>query len=72
MIHVLDGNRTPADVIEAADLETLAATHPNVGLTHVFSRLAAGDRTPGLRGHIDARLPSAYLGKHPADDSAQF
>lgn len=70
-VYLLDGNRTPADVILRDEIDSLA-TDPRVQVTHVFSRLAVGDQTPGLRGHIDQSLLSGYLREHPAPPKAQF
>lgn len=53
-------------------LTALADAHPNVHLTHVFSRLPEGDPTPGLRGHIDAGLLTAYLRAHPGGADAHL
>lgn len=71
VVHVIDGNRTPDDVIKRADLDLLAARH-GVQVTHVFSRLAADDDTPGRRGHIDQALLAAYLVEHRLPPQTQF
>lgn len=71
VIHLLDGNRTPADVILADEIDALA-TDPRVHVTHVFSRLPPDDPAPGPQGRIDARLLAAYLREHPAPADATF
>ena len=71
VVHLLIGNRSPADVIGADALGQLAATHPGVHLTHVFSRLTDDDQD-GRTGRIDRDLLAAYLDEHPAPADAGF
>ena len=56
-VHLAYGNRTPVDVILAAELAALSARHPDrLTVTHVFSR-------DGRR--IDHRFVNDFLMSHP-------
>jgi stearoyl-CoA 9-desaturase NADPH oxidoreductase len=61
--------RSPEDVIFGAELERLAATHPNVSLVTVFTRSAPGPHGRGLYGHFHAGHLAA-LGVH--DDAEVY
>lgn len=71
VIHVLNGNRTPADIILRAELDRLDEL-PHVDVTHVFSRLPVGDPAPGLRGRIGRGLLAAYLKEKAVPEDARF